>query len=147
MDNNINRYNLRVYGLLVHEDKVLITHENRGGIVMTKFPGGGLEMGEGLSDCLVREFHEELQIDVEVQEIFYVNEFFQQSRFKDSDQLISFYYYVNTEAIEEIPIQPLLGELKRGQQIFDWRPITELVKDEFTFPIDKIVADLLKGKS
>lgn len=140
---NINRYNLRVYGLLRQDDKILITHENRGSMLMTKFPGGGLEMGEGLADCLVREFEEELKISVAVGDLFYVNEFMQVSRFNEADQLISFYYWVETEEIEDIPTQALKGELKRAQQIFEWKEISSLDPALFTFPVDKIVAKKL----
>lgn len=140
---NINRFNLRVYGLLRFNDQIMVTHENRAGMMMTKYPGGGLEMGEGLADCLVREFAEELQIKIEVGELFYVNEFFQQSEFNKADQLISFYFWVYTEEPDEIPVQTLFKELKRGQQIFEWKEIAGLDPENFTFPIDKIVAGKL----
>ena len=39
----MNRFNVRVYGLLFNDEKeVLVTDENRFGIQFTKFPGGGL---------------------------------------------------------------------------------------------------------
>ena len=123
----------------------MVTHENRGGMMMTKFPGGGLEMGEGLADCLVREFAEELQIEVEVEELFYVNEFMQVSKFNERDQLISFYYWVDTSELDDIPTQPLGKELKRGQQIFEWIDINHLDPAIFTFPIDKVVSDKLRS--
>ena len=140
---NINRYNLRVYGLLRNEDKILITHENRAGMIMTKFPGGGLEMGEGLADCLVREFEEELKVTVSVGDLFYVNEFMQVSKFNAADQLISFYFWVHIEDLEEIPTQEKIGELKKAQQIFQWKEISKLKPENFTFPIDKIVSERL----
>ena len=143
---NINRYNLRVYGLLTHGDQIMVTHENRGGMMMTKFPGGGLEMGEGLSDCLIREFDEELRIEIEVGDLFYVNEFLQISAFNNQDQLISFYYWVETEVPDDIPIQAVEKELKRGQQVFEWIPLNDLDPANFTFPIDKVVIEKLKQK-
>ena len=58
-------FNLRVYGLLVNEhNEVLISEEFRFGKPFTKFPGGGLELGEGLKEGLIREFQEELEIDI-----------------------------------------------------------------------------------
>ncbi|MBD3635895.1 MAG: NUDIX domain-containing protein [Crocinitomicaceae bacterium] len=141
----MSRYNLRVYGLLKDENQVLITHEHRGGMIMTKFPGGGLEMGEGLADCLIREFKEELAIEIEVNDLFYVNDFMQISEFNKSDQLISFYYFVSTQDLDDIPVNPLVeGKLKRGQQIFEWKDIQKLKEDDLSFPLDKIVLEKLK---
>jgi hypothetical protein len=49
MDNSA-KFNIRVYGLLINkQQEVLVTDEYRIGMYMTKFPGGGLEYGEGLS--------------------------------------------------------------------------------------------------
>ena len=99
---DVNRFNLRVYGLLFHENKLLITHERRGDVVMTKFPGGGLEFKEGIKDCLIREFKEELEIEINVAGLYYVNDFLQISKYKSSDQLISFYYKVGSIFLNEI---------------------------------------------
>ena len=55
----INKFNIRVYGILINEqDQVLITDELIKGHKITKFPGGGLEFGEGTIDCIKREFIE-----------------------------------------------------------------------------------------
>ena len=68
---------IRVYGILINKNaEVLLTHEKEEGNVFTKFPGGGLEFGEGLRECLVREFLEETQQRVEVMEHFYTTDFF-----------------------------------------------------------------------
>lgn len=139
----VNRYNLRVYGLLFHKDQVLVTHENRFDILMTKFPGGGLEFGEGIADGLTREFKEELGVTIEVGTLFYVNEFLQISSFDESDQLISFYYKVTTDDLDKIEHEEFSNEIEVGGQRFEWRPISELNPDDFTFPIDKLVAKKL----
>ena len=139
----VNRYNLRVYGLLFHKDQVLVTHENRFDILMTKFPGGGLEFGEGIADGLTREFKEELGVTIEVGTLFYVNEFLQISSFDESDQLISFYYKVTTDDLDKIEHEEFSTEIEGGEQRFEWRPISELNPDDFTFPIDKLVAKKL----
>ncbi|RZK13557.1 MAG: NUDIX hydrolase, partial [Flavobacterium sp.] len=49
-------FNVRVYGVLInHDNQVLISDEQSGGRTFSKFPGGGLELGEGLIDALKRE--------------------------------------------------------------------------------------------
>src|SRR5438067_57377 len=87
-------FNVRVYGILIKEESVLITDECVYGQLITKFPGGGLQFGEGLIDCLKREFREELEMDIEVANHFYTTDFFQSSAFNEKQQVISIYYLV-----------------------------------------------------
>ena len=140
---SIQNFNLRVYGLLIENDAVLITIEHRAGMRMVKFPGGGLEKGEGIENCLIREFQEELAINIQVDSFYYVNEFFQQSRFSERDQLISFYYRVNSTDLGKILNSNINSELSPGEQLFCWVPINELSKVDFSFPIDQKVAQIL----
>ena len=137
-------YNLRVYGLLIADNGVLVTDEYRAGMIMTKFPGGGLEKGEGLADCLIREFEEELAISIEVKNLYYVNDFLQVSAFDSSQQLISFYYIVETKEMDHIPAPIELTDLKVNEQRFRWVNLSELDPATFTFPIDQKVAKLLR---
>lgn len=75
---NIDRFNIRVYGILINpNDEVLLIHERMGDFEFTKFPGGGMEFGEGTRDCLKREFMEEAQLDVEIVEHIYTTDFYQ----------------------------------------------------------------------
>ncbi len=55
-------------------EKVLITQRNKGASQELKweFPGGKVEGGEDPERCIVREIKEELNIDVEVRDIFKV---------------------------------------------------------------------------
>ena len=56
-------FNVRVYGVLLDEEKrLLVSDEFIRGQYITKLPGGGLEIGEGTRDCLQREFKEEKDI-------------------------------------------------------------------------------------
>ncbi|MBL7954930.1 MAG: NUDIX domain-containing protein, partial [Flavobacteriales bacterium] len=72
---------LRVYGLLIHAGHVLVSDELIKGQRITKFPGGGLEFGEGLKDCLIREIREEIGVEAFDPVHFYTTDFFQQSSF------------------------------------------------------------------
>ena len=47
------RFNQRVYGLLINESQdILISDEFRFDTYFRKFPGGGVEYGEGIIDAL-----------------------------------------------------------------------------------------------
>ena len=138
------KFNIRVYGLLVQNDKILITDEIRFGRKMTKFPGGGLEFGEGTKEGLLREFQEELNVKIKVCELFYMNDFFQVSSFNSNEQLLSIYYFVELISGEinstEIPFNFETNE----PQCFRWVSLKGIMENDFTFPIDKEVVKKLK---
>lgn len=147
MDNSA-KFNIRVYGLLINkQQEVLVTDEYRIGMYMTKFPGGGLEYGEGPVDCLKREFKEELNIEVSIKKHFYTTDFFQPAFFFKDMQLLSIYYLVNCSDPEQIPVVNVTNDIPKteGAQAFRWMAIDQLSPDDFTFPIDQKVVELLKA--
>ncbi len=139
----MKKFNLRVYGICINEqNEVLVSHEQYKDMAFTKFPGGGLEWGEGTKDCLKREFEEEFGLQIEVGELFYLTDFFQISAFSENDQVISIYY--NFVFSEELNSEDW-GDDKNEQ--LQWIPISELSEDLFMFPIDKIIANkLINGR-
>ena len=137
-------WNLRVYGLVVQDQKVLLTDEIQRGVRMTKFPGGGLEYGESFSECLHREFMEEMQQRIVVGDYYYHNDFLQLSAFNAQEQLISFYYKVELIAPHHFNVVEKAFTFSAGQeQCFRWVDIRALKINELSFPIDKIVAQKL----
>lgn len=136
----MQRFNIRIYGILINElDQVLVSDECRNGFAFTKFPGGGLEFGEGFVHALKREFQEELGIEVAVQELVYFNEFYQASIFNPKDQIHAFYYKVSYENWREIEADLHEVPLSEDGEKHRWISLDLLDINEFTFPIDKIV--------
>src|SRR3954469_22023612 len=96
-------FNIRVYGILLGENQqVLLSDEYIRGKFYTKFPGGGLEFGEGTRDCLKREFKEEMNLEVAIGDHIYTTDFFQQSAFNTAHQILSIYYFAT--ALEPITV-------------------------------------------
>ena len=141
------KFNVRVYGLLINDkNEILLSDEEEYGFRFIKFPGGGLEYGEGLIDALKREFLEECNAEVEVLEHFYTTDFFIQSAFNDS-QVISVYYLVRpvSELILNFKVKAFDFETE-GEllQAFRWKNLKDLAVDDVTFPTDQKVIKLLK---
>lgn len=134
------RFNIRVYGIWIEAGRVLVSEETIKGKQYTKFPGGGLEPGEGIKNCLIREWKEELDMDIKVLEHFYTTDFFQRSYFDDS-QVISIYYRVRP--IHEEPY--LLT--KKPNEYMHWLKLEELTENSFSLPIDKVVGKMLMKKN
>src|ERR1700712_3324195 len=99
-------FTIRVYGILINERKqVLVSDEHIRGSYYTKFPGGGLELGEGTRDCLKREFMEEMNLKIEVGAHLYTTDFFQMSAFNPEHQIISIYYFVKALELIRAPLR------------------------------------------
>ena len=147
-------FNIRVYGILLNDKKqLLVSDEFIRGNYYTKFPGGGLEFGEGTRDCLKREFKEEMDLEVEVGQHIYTTDFFQLSAFRPDHQIISIYYFV--KALEEIkaPLREKPFDFDEQQlklyeetletetfRFIDW---VDLSEQSVTLPIDKIIVKML----
>jgi ADP-ribose pyrophosphatase YjhB (NUDIX family) len=143
-------FTIRVYGLLLHEDQILLSRENIQGEIFTKFPGGGLEFGEGVIECLKREFMEEVGIEIYNSQHFYTTEDYWASAFhKNPKQVLSLYYKVFTKQLTQIKTdKPENNTLlnKNQNQILYWCPLTRLINEPIKLPIDKIVVQKLLDK-
>lgn len=141
-------FNIRVYGILITpEKKVLLSDEYVLGRLITKFPGGGLQFGEGTIDCLRREFLEECNLEIDVRQHFYTTGFFQPAFHDPSQQVLSIYYLVEPKDKMNIKISTKPFDFEcaaEGSQSFRLVSLQELHPDMMTLPIDKHVVDLLR---
>jgi len=140
-------FNVRVYGLLINgEQQVLISDEQSGGKIFTKFPGGGLELGEGLIDALKREFMEECNAEIDVLEHFYTTDFYEKSSFNDS-QILSIYYIVKAVHPLQLNFKSKVFDFDGDSlQSFRWMDLATLKIEDVTFKTDQTVVELLTIK-
>lgn len=142
---SVGSFNLRVYALIVNEyEEILLSDEYRFGKFFTKFPGGGVEQGEGIIDALHREISEELHLDLRGFSFFFVNDFYQASAFDQNQQLVSFYYRIHIEK-KVFPVNEYVIPFKDEGEKQRWKSIANLTVNELTFPIDKIVLEKLQN--
>ena len=148
-------FSIRVYGILINEHKqVLVSDEFIRGMYITKFPGGGLEFGEGTRDCLKREFMEEMRLNVEVGDHIYTTDFYQMSAFNKEYQIVSIYYFAKPLEEIKVPLREKAFDFDEQQiRIYNETGETETFRfvnwENFsdasvTLPIDKIVAKMIK---
>lgn len=151
----ITKYSVRVYGVLKDsQNRILVSDEFIRGHYFTKFPGGGLELGEGTRDCLQREFKEETFLDVEVGDHIYTTDFFQVSAFNNTDQIISIYYEVRAKEPILLHTKTALFDFEPHQvvdpngcsEVFRWIHLHDITDESVSLPIDKIVVKMVKDK-
>ncbi|KPL14558.1 MAG: hypothetical protein AMS26_10265 [Bacteroides sp. SM23_62] len=147
MSENEIKYVLRVYALIINErQEILLSDEYQLDMKMVKFPGGGMEYGEGTIDCLQREAMEEFGQSLANIRHFYTTDYYQPALFFKDHQLVSIYYLADfSEKIRfRVSRKPFdIPEMKNGQQSFRWAPLSEIGEEDLTFPVDRKVIRLL----
>lgn len=146
----LRQFTIRVYGILVDAARgVLVADEYQEGQSFTKFPGGGLQLGEGTRECLAREWMEELNQKIEVGDHFYTTDFYQQSAFDPNKQVISIYYLVHPlNNVESNPAILSANDPNKSDAtaIFRWISVHEFNEELLTFPIDRLVGKMIKDQ-
>jgi 8-oxo-dGTP diphosphatase len=148
---------VRVYGVLINDQQqVLVSDEYIRGGLFTKFPGGGLELGEGTRDCLKREFKEEMNLLVKVGDHIYTTDYYQPSAFREGQQILSIYYYAHALEPISVPLrdkpfdfdadQLKVYEEKNEIETFRFIEWNDFDEESVTLPIDKIVAGIIKRR-
>ena len=140
MNKGISRFNIRVYALIIFKNNILLSRELIQNKLIYKFPGGGVEIGEGIVDALQREAKEEMGQHLNHITHFYTTDFFHRSSFDSSEQLISIYFKASLS-------KDLNNRLKipvKDQPVFEWKRLVDLDEENLHFPIDKKVLNMIK---
>lgn len=119
-----NKLRVRVCGLLVQADAVLLAqlHSPVTENLVWIPPGGGLQFGEQMEDCLNREFAEETNIDIAVHDLVHINELVEPPYHG-----IEFYFEVEQTGGElDIGLDPELSWDHQLIRDLAWIPMDEL---------------------
>lgn len=126
--------------LINDRGEILISDEREYGMEFTKFPGGGLEFGEGLVDGLKREYIEECGLYVDVVRHIHTTDRFFKSAFNNS-QVVGVYYLVRCEAAldRRIGAYPFdFDSNTEPNQVFRWVGVNQLRESDLTFDMDRM---------
>lgn len=134
----MSKRTVRVYGILEDaQGHVLVSAERFRGKPLVKYPGGGVEWGEGIREALVREFQEELQLDVAVGELVFFNEFPVVSAFDPEVQVFSFFYHVSAVGPMAFETYSTVAVPDEEGERAVWVSKAELAHVPFSFPIEQ----------
>ena len=147
-DTPMLRFNVRVYFFLVEgqggspaispEDRVLISDEWIGGRRCTKWPGGGLEFGEGPRDCALREAREELGQSIALGPLVHATGGCVRSQWKPQEQVLCYYYLANLQGPPAFRMATEPFDFEGDSvQSFRWEKAGDLNPETFTFDTDR----------
>lgn len=125
---------VRVTGILIDNDSLLLLEQNVDNERAWSLPGGGVEQGESIEQALVREMQEETGLNVTVGDLLYVCD-----HIKPERHVVHLTFLINAKDKTIIGTTPGLDENEIKNIKFV--PISELEKIGFS----KKFADLVKN--
>ena len=69
-----NRPRVRVAGILIEDDRVLLIEHTKNDRSYWLLPGGGVDWGESIEEAIKREFLEETNLTVEIENFLFISE-------------------------------------------------------------------------
>jgi len=80
---------IRVGVVIFQDDHILLVQHHKEGRRYWLVPGGGLEFGESMGECALREVREETGLEIELGQLLFVSE----TRFPDASRhLVNFFF-------------------------------------------------------
>jgi len=81
---DVYQFKVRVGVILIRDNKILLVRQNNKPFWV--FPGGTLEVEEGLEDCAIREIKEEINLHIRIQKELYLADFLRAPDPKSADR-------------------------------------------------------------
>ena len=117
---------LRVAGVLIRNGKLLVQREQNGDEYA--LPGGHVKIGEVMTDCLIREFMEEVGADIECGNLLWTEECFWEYGGRKVHN-ITFYYRLTLCTEADIPDNgEFIPQKDNPNVLLGWVPIEKIEK-------------------
>lgn len=137
MNDNSNDVRIRVAGILIMENRLLLIAHKKDEKIYWLLPGGGVDYGESLHEALTREFVEELNISVDVKDVALISDSIDPSGDRHVVNICFLCSYKSGDFI--------LGEENRLYD-FSFFDRDELADLNIFPPINSDLADIMNGK-
>lgn len=73
-ENNKKSIRIRVAVILMQGSKILLIRHQKGDSTYWLIPGGGVDFGETIQECALREIKEETNLDIKIKKLVLINE-------------------------------------------------------------------------
>ncbi|BCZ46247.1 DNA mismatch repair protein MutT [Clostridium gelidum] len=131
----IGRFNYRVTGILIHDNKLLIMKDENSPYYY--IPGGRVKMNETSEDAIIREIKEEVEIDVNVERLLWIVEnFFNEEQSGEKFDELGLYYllHLKDENILQMGNEFVMNEGGKHTLMFTWKPLED-IKNLHIYPL------------
>jgi ADP-ribose pyrophosphatase YjhB (NUDIX family) len=98
--NHIQRPIVRGAAILIENDHILLVKQEVSATRHWSLPGGKLDWGESLEQCLIREMKEETGLNVNVKELIYITD-----RIKERDHIVHMSFLVERINKKTLPLE------------------------------------------
>ena len=85
---------IRVAGILVKDGQILLVRHEKNGKSYWLIPGGGVDFGETAEEALIREYQEEVGLQIKVGKLVLVHDSIPPNRHR---QVLNLYFLVTTD--------------------------------------------------
>lgn len=138
-------FSYRVAGVLVRDGKILLQKPKEDNYALI---GGHIKCMETAADTLIREYQEEIKVDIEIERLMAMGEIFFPWGKRPCHQ-ISLYYKIHLKDTASIPLEGIFGGYDdfgnpREDIDFCWVPLEELEKGIIVYP-QELIPYILKG--
>lgn len=104
-----------------YENEFVVLKNSKGEY---ELPGGGIEFGESVSDCIEREVEEELEIKLKVENISLTPVFFDAYKSRSHDIWVAFVVYKvkvnNLDSFEKLTFEKIVSDKKENYVPYLW---------------------------
>ena len=117
------RPRVRVAGILIENERILLIEHSKNDKKYWLVPGGGVDWGESTAESLIREYKEETNLDIEVESFLFLSETIAPDKEK---HVINLYFKVKRKDTSKEDLKLGNGEMLTDLKFFEKEKIKNI---------------------